>query len=79
MQNYAICLALEVNCLSSSCLYKAQLKSDTFTNLNSNFLSREEGEGGGSGDGGAGGGAAKGMKFMPTECVVQGQWSTETN
>lgn len=44
LQNYAICLALEVNCLSSSCLYKTQLKSDTFTNLNSNFLSREEGE-----------------------------------
>lgn len=47
LQNYAICLALEVNCLSSPCLYKTQLKSDTFTNLNSNFLSREDEEGGG--------------------------------
>lgn len=40
--NDAICLALEVNWLSLPCLYKTQLKSDTFTNLNSNFLSREE-------------------------------------
>lgn len=79
-QNYAICLAPEVNCLSSPCLYKTQLKSDTFTNLNSNFLSREEEGGVGGGGGGCGGYiAAKGMKFMPTECVVQGQWSTETN
>lgn len=49
LQNYAICLALEVNCLSLPCLYKTQLKSDTFTNLNSNFLSREERWGGGMG------------------------------
>lgn len=46
LQNYAICLALEVNCLSSPCLCKTRLKSDTFTNLNSNFLYGEEEENG---------------------------------